>query len=179
MRSREARAAQIFLAHHGFVKGLALRYAPWPGLAEDVVQQVFLEFATKSRHWDLDGDVKPLLAKMTRLVALRCWRERTRQLPEVVRQLAEHVRALAEEREAEPRYDEELTALRECLQKLPTKTRAFLDLHYFDELSTVEIASRMGMKSDTVCRALSRARAKLRDCIKRLLNGGHAHLQTA
>lgn len=156
-----------------------MRYPPWPGLAEDIVQQVFLEFATKSRCWDLDGDVKPLLAKMTRLVAMRCWRERTHQLPEVVRQLAEHVRALAEERQAEPRYDEELTALRECLRKLPAKTRAFLDLHYFDELSTVEIASRMRMKSDTVCRALSRARAKLRDCIKRVLNGGQAHLQSA
>ena len=176
MNSEETRAAQVFLAHHGFVKGLALRHAPWPGLANDIIQQVFLEFARKERQWNLDSDVKPLLATMTRFVALRYWRERTHQQPEVVRQLADHIRRLASERQDEPRYDDELDALRICLEKLPNKTRSCVDLYYYAGHSTGEIAARMKMRSDTVCRALCRVREKLRDCLQRSLNGGLAHV---
>jgi len=165
MNNRDSLAAQLFLANHGFVKALALKYAPWPGLSEYIVQQVFLEFIAKEEKWDLDSDVKPLLAKMTRFVALRYWRERTHQLPEVVQQLAEHIRRLAEERHKEFRYDDELDALRRCLDKLPIKSRAFVDLYYYSGVSTVEIASQMKMKSDTVCRALCRLRERLRSCI--------------
>ena len=175
MESEDNRAARIFLAHHGFVRGLALKHAPWPGLVDDIVQQVFLEFVKKENQWQLEADPKPLLAKMTRLVALRHWRERTHQLPEVVRQLADHVRELAAERQAEAPYDDELDALRLCLEKLPAKTRAFVDLYYYAEVSTAEIAARMKMRSDTVCRALCRVREKLRECLRRALAGGPAH----
>lgn len=47
MNIAETHAAQVFLAHHDFVKGVALKYAPWPGLMEDITQQVFLEFMAK------------------------------------------------------------------------------------------------------------------------------------
>jgi RNA polymerase sigma factor (sigma-70 family) len=83
----------------------------------------------------------------------------------VVQQLAEHIRRLAEERHKEFRYDDELDALRRCLDKLPIKSRAFVDLYYYSGVSTVEIASQMKMKSDTVCRALCRLRERLRSCI--------------
>jgi hypothetical protein len=64
MNSEETRAAQIFRAHHGFVKGLAFKHAPWPGFANDIAQQVFGEFAQKETPWDLDSDVKPLLQRL-------------------------------------------------------------------------------------------------------------------
>ncbi len=175
MRSKETIAAQVFLANHGFVEGMALKHAPWPGLADDIVQQVFLEFTAKERQWDLESDAKPLLATMTRFVALRHWREQMRQKPEMVRKLADHVRQLAGENQEETRYDDELTALRDCLQKLPDRTRAFIDLYYYENLSTGEIASKMHMRPNTVCRALCRMREKLRECLIRQLQGGFAN----
>ena len=175
MESHETRAAKAFLAHHAFVKGLALRHAPWPGLAEDILQQVFVEFLAKASRWDLDRDVRPLLAGMTRLVALRHWREKTRALPEAMRRLADHVRQLAEGRVDPPRYEEELTALRDCLERLPDKSRSLLDLYYHAEVPTREIASRMGMKVDTLCRAICRLREQLRVCIDRATPGDAAH----
>jgi RNA polymerase sigma-70 factor (ECF subfamily) len=170
MESDVTRAAQVFLAHHGFVRGLALRHAPYPGLAEDVVQQALVEFLAKASQWDLSADVRPLLATMTRQVALRLWRERTREMPEALRQLAEHVRRLAEERDAPPRYEEERDALRRCLDGLPEKSRSLIDLYYFSELSAADIGTRLGTRADTVCRAISRVREKLRDCINRTLD---------
>jgi RNA polymerase sigma factor (sigma-70 family) len=177
MNPTETHAAQAFLAHHDFVKGVALKYAPWPGLVEDVSQQVFLEFLAKEERWDLSQDLRPLLATMTRHVAMRLWRERTRQQPEVVRKLADHVRLLAEERDSPPRYQEEIGVLRQCLEKLPERSRELIDLYYYNEIGTPQIAEQVNMKTDTVCRAISRVREKLRECIERTLSeGGAAHV---
>ena len=38
---------QLAETHAGFVRALALRLAPAPGLAEDIAQQVLLEFLAK------------------------------------------------------------------------------------------------------------------------------------
>ena len=177
MNPHETQAAQMFLAHHDFVKGVALRHAPWPGLMEDIVQQVFLEFISKESKWDLTKDLRPLLATMTRHVALRQWRERTKQQPEVVQKLADHIRMLAEERDDPPRYEEEIKVLRSCLAKLPEKSRELIQLYYYGDVSTPEIADQLEMKADTVCRAISRVREKLRECIQRSANqGGAAHV---
>lgn len=175
MNAEDTQAAQAFLAHHEFVKAMALKYAPWPGLMEDITQQVFLEFMNKEHRWDLSKDVRPLLATMTRHVAMRLWRERTRQEPDRVQKLAEHIRQLAEERDRLPRYNEEALALRSCLAKLPDKSRELVELYYYDEMGTPEIADRLGMRADTVCRALSRVRDKLRECLRQALNGEVSH----
>lgn len=176
MNIAETHAAQVFLAHHDFVKGVALKYAPWPGLMEDITQQVFLEFMAKESKWDLSSDARPLLATMTRHIAMRLWRERTRQQPDMVQKLADHIRLLAEEREMPPRYEDEVRVLRTCLQKLPQKSRELVELYYYDDVGTPQIAEQIQMKADTVCRALSRVREKLRECIEQNLNqGGHAH----
>ena len=169
MNTHETRAAQLFLTHHDFVKGVALKYAPWPGLMDDITQQVFLEFMGKEARWDLEKDLRPLLATMTRHVAMRLWRDRTREKPEVVQKLADYIRQLAEERELPPRYEEEMGALRTCLTKLPEKSRELIQQYYYRERSTPDIAADLEMKADTVCRALSRVREKLRDCIQRQL----------
>lgn len=176
MNSQDTRAAQLFLVHHDYVKGVALKYAPWPGLVEDISQQVFLEFIGKEQRWDLEKDLRPLLATMTRHVAMRLWRERTRERPDTVRKLADHIRLLAEERETPPRYEEELPLLRECLARLPEKSRELVELYYYGDVSTPQIAGRLSMNADTVCRALSRVREKLRECIQRQIQqGGAAH----
>jgi RNA polymerase sigma-70 factor (ECF subfamily) len=162
-------AESVIAAHAGFVHGLALRFAPAPGLGEDIAQQVFLEFLAKAGQWDLTRDVRPLLAGMTRNVARRCWRDHTRSLPEPTRQLAEHIRALAEDREVRGHDEEETTALRHCLDRLPDKSRQLVELHYFVDLTSVDIASRMAMKADAVRRALFRLRGQLRKCVLSVL----------
>lgn len=175
MNSDVTKAAQIFLAQAGFVRGLALRYAPLPGLADDIVQQVLVEFLAKSSEWDFVSDIRPLLATMTRHVALRLWRERTRVMPDVLRRLAEHVRRLAEERDSPSVYDDELAALRRCLNRLPDKSRTLIDEYYFGGQSVADIGAKLGTRADTICRAISRVREKLRDCIARSLERGDAN----
>ena len=168
----DSRLDEIFRAHSSFVSSLALRLAPAPGLAEDIAQQVFLEFISKAAQWDLNSDLRPLLATMTRHVAGRAWRERARQMPEVLRELSEHIRQLAEGAETTWFGEEERKALRTCIGRLPAKSRRLIDLHYELGLKSVEIAEQMSIRADAVRRALFRLREQLRRCVHNLLGGG-------
>ena len=169
MANADSTVESIVATHTGFVHALALRFAPAPGLADDIAQQVFLEFIAKADQWDLTRDVRPLLAGMTRNVARRCWRDHTRTLPEQTRELAEHIRALAEDQDVRWHDKEETNALRRCLDRLPDKSRRLIELHYFVDLTSVDIAARMVMTAYAVRRALFRLRGQLRKCIQGVL----------
>jgi RNA polymerase sigma-70 factor, ECF subfamily len=167
--SLDRRVAELAGIHQGFVKAVALKLAPAPGLADDIAQQVFLEFVSKREKWDLERDVRPLLAVMTRNVARRFWRERCRAMSPEMRQLAEHIRELSEKDDVSPYQEEEVAALRDCLAKLPAKSQTLVRLHYYLGTSSVDIASQLPMRADAVRRALFRLRGQLRLCIERAL----------
>lgn len=155
--------------HEPFVKAMACRLAPLPQLAEDIAQQVFLEFLNKADQWDLSRDLKPLLAVMTRKVALRHWSERTRLMSLEMRELSDHIQELAEDCDLEWYGPEERTALQQCIEALPEKSRQLIKLHYYLDVSSVEIARQMQINADAVRRALFRMRQRLRKCIEATL----------
>src|SRR5262245_10937057 len=115
VRDRDHQIESAVRAHEPFVKALALRLAPIPGLAADIAQQVFLEFVEKRDIWDLSADLKPLLAGMTRNVAQRQWRQRSKAMAPEMIALAEKVRSLTENEEVPWYTEEEKAALRQCL----------------------------------------------------------------
>ena len=172
METTEAYISCLFMEQHNFVKGIALRYAPYPGFAEDIVQQVFLEFVAKKDQWKIGEDPRPLLATMTRNVARRFWQEKTRTMPAVLRNIAERIRRLSETQTGETAYDEELFALQICLDQLPQRGRSLLEKRYFHKSSSDRIAGEMNLKVNTLNRTLCRLRDKLRLCIERRLKGG-------
>jgi RNA polymerase sigma-70 factor (ECF subfamily) len=64
-----------------------------------------------------------------------------------------------------------LAALNRCKGKLSVDDDALLRLHYLEELSTRQIAERMGRPQSSVCHSLARIRRWLFGCIRREL--GH------
>jgi len=174
--STDAAAAVQFMQHYGFVRAMAVRFAPWPGLADDVFQQVFLEFLQGRERWEVKGNVRSLLATMTQRIALRYWKQSLKDQSEARQQLAEYIRLAAEVQDTHEAWQEESDALRDCLKRLPQESRQLLDLYYFQEVSTETIGERFSMKSDTVRRVISRLREKLRECIRLTLiqNPRHA-----
>lgn len=165
--SIDTQIACIFMAQHDFVKGLAIHYAPWPGFADDIVQQVFLEFIAKKDQWTIQTDICPLLASMTRNVAKRYWKEKMRKMPEALRELAMRLDASARQSEPEERYEEKRIALNYCLDQLPSKSRTLIDLRYFGLMTPTQIAENLHLKISSVNQALYRAREKLHACITR------------
>ena len=163
-------AASAVQTHEPFVRALARKYAPAPGLADDIVQQVFAEFLAKRTEWDFDSDLRPLFHTMTRHVAQRCWREHVRQMPSERRQLADHIQRLAESRETPVYGEDEKAALRQCLEKLPEKSRRLVEGHYQLGVSSADIASGMNLSADAVRQALCRLRGSLRKCMEATLS---------
>jgi RNA polymerase sigma factor (sigma-70 family) len=170
MNEIDPQLAAIVDSQRAFVHSLAVRLAPWPGLADDIAQQVFLEFISKAEQWDLQRDVRPLLAGMTRNVALRAWREHMRSLPEKLRDLAEHIRDIVSDSQPAAHQSEDVAALENCLGKLPPKSRRLIELHYYMDFSSVNIAQQMQVNADAIRRALFRIREQLRQCISELIN---------
>jgi RNA polymerase sigma factor (sigma-70 family) len=165
----EAQLRSVVQAEGGFVTALALKLAPAPGMAGDIAQQVFLEFLSKGKKWDLSGEVRPLLAGMTRNVARRFWREASRKMSPEMYGLAEHIRTLAEGEDVSWYSNEEKNALRRCLERLPEKSKRIVQTHYYLGVSSVEMANRMSMSAAAVRRALFRLRAQLRRCVNGVL----------
>lgn len=172
--SLEATAAVQFMQHYGLVRAMAVRFAPWPGLVDDVFQQVFLEFMQGVDRWDLEKDLRPLLTEMTRRVGLWYWRQSLKTQSNAMQRLAEHIRSVTETEETGT-WEEEADVLRVCLTRLPKESRELLDLYYFQQVPTETIAERLSMKPDTVRRALSRVRDKLRNCVRLSINMNPRH----
>ncbi len=160
---------RLIRQHMGFVHALAIRYAPAPDVAQDVTQQVFLEFLRKQEQWDLTKDIRPLLSEMTRVVARRSWQESCQQMTSQMRHLAEHIRQLAESSHLEPIEEEETAALKRCLEKLPERSRLLVRARYYLGANSLEIGDRLGMTPTAVRRALFRLRQTLRACVDRQL----------
>jgi RNA polymerase sigma-70 factor (ECF subfamily) len=63
--------------------------------------------------------------------------------------------------------EEELALLRDCLSKLPQKSRELLHQRYFEELSPSAIGGRLGQSSNQIRQALLRLRRALLVCMDR------------
>mgnify|MGYP006295653681 CR=1 FL=1 len=174
MNAHDAKIKELVKQHQGFVKMLSVKLAPFPGVCDDIAQQVFLEFINKKDRWDLNNDIKPLLAGITRNIALRYWRELKKNMSPELAKLAEHIKTVAGSREdsaEEQKEEQKKRALRFCLRKLQAKSRKLIEVYYYLDLTSIEIAKKMSMTADAVRRALFRLRKKLKKCIQRSLQG--------
>ena len=68
---------------------------------------------------------------------------------------------------AEPAGPGETEGLRECIGKLPERSRQLLVLRYEKSLKLGEIAARVGGSLDAVHKLLSRIRENLEECLRR------------
>ena len=164
-QSREQKTVALMMKHHRFICRRARRAMPFRHLAEDVAQQVFVEFLSKANQWNLDEDLRPLLAVMVRNCALRVWRERAKEYPETLQEIGELVQRKMNETKTDT-DDERLAALRGCLQKLAENGRRLITRYYFDEVSLKQLAKELQKKDDTVTKSIWRLREKLRTCIE-------------
>lgn len=124
--------------------------------AEDAVQEVFLRLYTAEKPFDSGEHLRRWLIRVTINVckdALKSpWRRRRVPLDAVPDQ---PVFDRPEERE-----------LYQAVMALPEKYRTVLDLFYYEELSTKEIAALLGLRQSAVTTRLSRARELLKKQLK-------------
>lgn len=141
----------------------------WPA-TESLVQQAFID-AYRSLHRYQPGTD---FGAWVRTVARNRLRKEYRALSRDEQRLAAYREQLAERQRAEePVRDDTdlyLAALRGCRAELTEDEAVLLRLRYEKGLSFEAIASRRGLTSAAVQRAISRIRFRLRACIEGQMN---------
>jgi RNA polymerase sigma-70 factor (ECF subfamily) len=154
------------------LRAFILHYCPWPDAVDDVAQETYIhayehlrEYApgTHFLSW-LRALARHRVLTHVRLVASQARRERR------------HADALAADRmaqadEAGPAVDR-IDALRECLEKLPDRSRDMISRRYQRGESAREIGEALRVASNNVLVLLFRIRERLRLCVEQKLAAG-------
>ena len=139
-------------AYQDTVYRIALHALGDPQDADDAVQEVFLRLFRREEAFDGEEHLRRWLLR----VAVNVCHD--------MRKSAWWRRAPLNEAAGLPVFDRpEEGALYETVMALPEKYRVVLDLFYYEELSTGEIAEMLGLTRTAVTTRLSRARALLKE----------------
>lgn len=123
--------------------------------AEDVYQEVFLQYVRKNPVFASEEHRKAWLLKVTVNACKKLWRSAWRRRTTLCETVPEPVELAPEHR-----------FLLEALRQLPVKHRTVLYLFYYEDLPVREISRLLGKKEATVRTQLTRARDRLKEILK-------------
>jgi RNA polymerase sigma-70 factor (ECF subfamily) len=134
---------------------------------DEVLQDVALAVLEGFERFDTSRPFLPWALGIARNEVANARRRRGRfpmQLSDAAEQaLAAAVAEVSEDERAR------LSRLADCLRRLEGRPREICDLRYRSDLSPARIASVLGLRPNTVSKALERVRAELRACIEERL----------
>lgn len=158
-------ASDVSIHYYGYIEYIAARLAPSPFVVKDITHEVIVEFLIHHERWDQQRDPKPILAKITRVVAAKHWKDRSALRSGAVERIASMVLQRSQEKLEEEQRQENIGRVHKCLDKLPEKERELIELRYFQHLSFPEIAQRIERKPNAVYQAVFRIREMLKKCL--------------
>jgi RNA polymerase sigma factor (sigma-70 family) len=118
--------------------------------AEDLVQELFCRFASKSDDFTMDNPEAYIFQTAANLLRDRARRAKVRTLAvqEIGHDTQNRVEEISPERVLEGR--QRVEQLRNALYELPERTRVIFLLHRFEEFKYSEIAARLGISTSSV-----------------------------
>jgi len=163
---------------HDRVRAYLGRYVRSKDIVDDLAQETFLKAYRRIATYRHEGRVMEWLLAIARTEALLYIRsERGRLLnrpgplrPAVLEWLAGRLEGGAARASL---HDDEIAALKGCIESLPDHSAQLVSRHYFNQQSLVEIARATGKRTNALGVTLFRIREALRECIqRRLANAG-------
>lgn len=166
----ERALAEVFDALGGSVYASALRVLGNAALAQDVVQDVFVDLWCEPQKYDASlGTLRTFLAVCARHRAHDLIRSELRRAAREERS----ERLLPRQREASPAEDitvaETASAVRDAVQQLPESQRQVVELAYFGGLSYRDVARATGVPEGTAKSRVRLALARLENLLDRQL----------
>jgi RNA polymerase sigma-70 factor (ECF subfamily) len=172
IRERDSAALRaLFQRYHRRVFHFVVRRLRDPGLAEEVVADVFFEVWRSVDHFAGASRPSSWIFGIAHFKASGAHRDRSRhKRAAVVPTNVESLHRVADGTDSGARLmaREELGIVREALEDLPDDQREVLELAVLEGLPYEAIAHRLGVPEGTVKTRVARARAKLRRGIARL-----------
>lgn len=137
--------------------------------SKDVLQETNVTILKKSRDYQLGTNFTAWAFRIAYFEVLTWRRTRGREKlffdNDLVESMAERVEEISES------YDERLSALSLCIEKLPERQREIIERRYLDSESVQSIADDLGFKANAASQLLHRARLSLMNCINQTTGG--------
>jgi RNA polymerase sigma-70 factor (ECF subfamily) len=169
---------KLFLPHLDAAYNLARLLTRNAHDAQDVVQESYLK-AFRAFSGFRGGSARPWILTIVRNTSFTWLRDNRSRSDQAEYDDGIHVSG-ADTPEAELLGNERAQAVDRCIQALPSDFREAIVLREMEELSYQEIAEITGVPAGTVMSRLSRARARLAECLRNsagtsLLRGRSTH----
>ena len=145
----------LYARHHVRVYRFALRLTGNPATAEDLTSDVFLDVWRQAGRFEGRSAVSTWLLAITRLKAFSMMRRRTEQ------ELDDYTAAAIEDPEVALERKDRSAIIRRCLTELSAEHREMIDLVYYHQKSTQEVADIVGIPVNTVKTRVHYARKRL------------------
>lgn len=164
--ARVEEVQHLFVKNQNLIRAFVRSLQPTLSDSDDIVQETFLTVTRKSASYEPGTNFVAWACTIARYKVLEHLRQRKRanQLGEAA------IVALAEESPAPEFFSSRAGALEQCVNKLSPKLRDLTWRRYSTRQSSDEMASSLGMTSNAVRIALTKARHFLRKCVKAELN---------
>ena len=133
--------------------------------AKDAAQDTFLKLHQQIGRFDYQREFTPWLLTVVRNLCRD--RMRARRPMDQIDNLP--LTDVARDPEALVRFAEEWAILKQAIASLPERERAALEMRELEELSSAEVASRLGVTEETVRSQVWKAKAKLRRFLRSIL----------
>ena len=140
--------------------------------AEEIVQDTAIELWKKFDQYDAQQPFTPWACRFAINIVKQWVASRQRWQSLLERGLAEE---LANRRDQlRPQFEDRLSHLDQCLEKLPSEQRGIVEAYYFRRQSIDLIAAETRRSVDSVYKALQRIRLMLRQCIEQAEQTGES-----
>lgn len=178
-KGSEEAFTRILRNHQAHVRGYLGGFVRKQEVVDDLAQETFLTALRSLDTFKEESSLRIWLLGIARHRALNYLRaEQSRRSREgnTLRSAVERWMAQdAGSPEGEPAGQaRELTALEECIERLPPASSTIVTEYYLQGRSTTDIARRSGKKEGAIWKTLSRIRLALRQCIEMRLNASGA-----
>jgi RNA polymerase sigma-70 factor, ECF subfamily len=135
---------------------------------DDILDEVYLRIYQQIDRYELGSNFAAWVKAIARNVAMTARNRATREEDRRDRYQHEVVDRLMNQAQVEEDngpIENQLRVLRGCLEKLESRVRSWVDLHYFQGQSLESVAIASGMTSNAVGVGLHRARKALAQCM--------------
>lgn len=150
---------EIMAQHGHYLVRVAYLYMKDEMLAEDIVQDVFIQFHRKSHQFEERASVKTYLVKMTVNRCHDVLRKQERRQESLFAKIFKTTKKSPEHITMHKQTKGEIT---DALFQLSLPYREAIILFYYEEMTSVEIAELLGVTESAVRMRLKRARERLR-----------------
>ena len=144
-----------------FVRSLGVE----SGWVDDLAQDAFVVAYREMDSYDPDRDFGKWLRGIARNLVRNEMRKQGRHRRILHESLSQHLLDLAENEKDREVDVTQLSALRDCVEQLPGKSRELVRSRYFEGWDATILADKFEMKAATVRQTLLRIRRQLYQCV--------------